>query len=412
MSEILVMTVGGKEAPLLEALSARAWSHVVFVCSTATEGSESSETMAARLAAVAPGTTEVLGVPADDVDAVYAACLRRLHDLTQVDDATVYVNFTGGTKSMSAGLCLAGASRPDVAVELVTGQRRDLVHVRDADMEIQRVHIRHIRLDRALETHLGQWQDFGYAGAARGLADLGREIGSDNPELSARTKRLQNLSQAFDRWDRFEHAAALSVLGSSALKDLDLEAWKTPLALLADRKAWEPIILFDLWAAARRRAAQGRYDDAVARLYRLMEWAASWLVRSRSRTYDPDRPIPRHKLSPAMQDRVKKGDPVYLGLEHMWHLFLEIAPSHPVARFMAESDGHELARMLELKDIRNQSFGAHGRDPVAPRQWEEFADWTEGFMEVLREAIEEMHGPLPEIPEFPRRPSDIPGLAG
>ena len=37
----------------------------------------------------------------------------------------------------------------------------------------------------------------------------------------------------------------------------------------------------DLWRNAERRAVQGRYDDAVARCYRMVEWTAQWLLRTR-----------------------------------------------------------------------------------------------------------------------------------
>ena len=62
-------------------------------------------------------------------------------------------------------------------------------------------------------------------------------------------------------------------------------SWTPLLAALkrltTEDETQEPARLFDLWRNAERRAAQGRYDDAVARVYRLLEWSAQWLLRSR-----------------------------------------------------------------------------------------------------------------------------------
>ena len=102
-SAILVCTVGGSHQPILTALQARRWDLVIFVCTAETERSRGSVAMVEReivvtrstqapvetlpplpvLAGLDRDSWEVLEVPADDPDAIFAALLPRLRALAR-----------------------------------------------------------------------------------------------------------------------------------------------------------------------------------------------------------------------------------------------------------------------------------------------------------------------------------------
>ena len=120
----------------------------------------------------------------------------------------------------------------------------------------------------------------------------------------------------------------------------------------------EPARLLDLWLNAERRAAQGRYDDAVARVYRMIEWTGQWLLRTKLGADTADFAadlLPLHVLAhPDGDGKVK------LGLWDAWQVVkshLKPGPAHD----LIANRGSELRDLLR---IRNDSILAHGFTPV------------------------------------------------
>src|SRR5208283_410335 len=76
-------------------------------------------------------------------------------------------------------------------------------------------------------------------------------------------------------WDAFRHAAAVALArGAKANAWLAGHRLAEPLSRLAAlRREPDFALCADLWLNAQRRATGGRFDDAVARLYRLTEAA-------------------------------------------------------------------------------------------------------------------------------------------
>jgi hypothetical protein len=88
---VLVCTVGGSHQPILTALKARPWGHVVFVCTAAAEGMAASAGMVEQavdrgppipvMAGLDPGRFEIVIVPPDDPDAAFAVLHDKLRAL-------------------------------------------------------------------------------------------------------------------------------------------------------------------------------------------------------------------------------------------------------------------------------------------------------------------------------------------
>jgi CRISPR-associated protein (TIGR02710 family) len=407
-SEILVCTVGGSPQPILTALRLRRWDRVVFVCSAQTPASRSSVAMitdaveilaseprpAQRLepipvqAGLAPERWEILEVPPDDPDVAFGKMTTTLARLRR-DGATIVADYTGGTKSMSAALFLA-ALEVGAELQLVTGQRADLIRVADLTERETAIQTLRVAAAREFERLAAGWQRFGYQEAAEGYERLRNDLkgsGLARDEL-ARFNRAQELSAAFAAWDAFDHKASASRLKKNLYKNLDIGGradWFDLASALArgQDKPWGALHLTDLWHNAKRCAARGRYDDATARLYRFWEAMAQWLLR--------------------VEYRIDTGV-IQTGLRKSWELYLHLRADGAAASFwrrVTEDKRSELDRLNERLVIRNKSILAHGWNTITRAGWDSLSKWTEeGLLQVLACEAQRLGEPY-ELPQLP-----------
>jgi CRISPR-associated protein (TIGR02710 family) len=393
---VLVCTVGGSHQPVLTALKARRWHRVIFVCTSGVHGSVTMVEQAVGAlppipaqAGLDPARWEVAIVPPDDPDAAFAVLVDKLGALARdMAGAEIVADFTGGTKSMSAALTLA-ALDAGLALQLVTGERADLVRVRDRTEQAIAVRTKRIGAAREFERLASGWARFAYQEAAEGLARLWDDLkaeGLSREELRPVT-RAKELSAAFAAWDAFDHKRAAGCLGNGRYKDLAIAGrsdWRNlAAALVREQNApWKAMHLRDLWRNAQRCAARGRYDDAVGRLYRLWEGMAQWLLWADFR------------LDTAV---------VETGLRRSWDLYRHLRPSGEAAAFWQR----EWARLDEKLRVRNYSILAHGGDRVSCDGWNTLSQWTEiGLLEVLAREAERLGEPH----ELPQLPTALPAL--
>ena len=104
-STILVCTVGGSPQPVIGAIQALRPSHIVFLCTQdvpAKKQKGSSDQVPGILAAVEhpDSRANIVIVPPDDPDAVFAAAKAELDRLTKGQHGrAVVADYTGGTKA-------------------------------------------------------------------------------------------------------------------------------------------------------------------------------------------------------------------------------------------------------------------------------------------------------------------------
>jgi CRISPR-associated protein (TIGR02710 family) len=404
---VLVCTVGGSHQPVLTALKARHWERVLFVCSAPTPEARSSVTIvtdaveiagsearpAQRLdpipvqAGLARDDWELIEVPPDDPDSAFSILADRLRALRQ-EGWRVIADYTGGTKSMSAALVLA-AFEAGAELQLVTGRRGDLVRVLDRTEREIAIGTRRVSVAREFERLAAGWGRFAYQEAAEGFTRLWTHLkaeGASRDELR-RLTRAKELSEAFAAWDAFDHKSAAGGFAKSIYKGLAIDGrtdWcDIAAALVREQSApWKALHLCDLWRNAQRCAARGRWDDAVARLYRLWEATAQWLLWADFR------------LDTAV---------VETGLKRSWDLYRHLRPAGEAASFWQR----EWARLNERLLIRNRSILAHGGDRVSQAGWRTLSEWTEnGLLVVLAREAER----LGELHELPQLPTALPAL--
>lgn len=402
---ILFATVGGSHQPIVTAIRAGKPQYVVFFCTdrdpatgrpgsrTQIEGKDLCIRADARdekptlpnipaQCALAPDAWQVRIVPADDMDGAFSAMRDAIGELrARFPDARLQADYTGGTKTMTAALVLA-ALECDAELSLVTGSRGDLLRVADGTQASASASVERVRLARAMQPYLDAWKRFAYAEARAGLGKL---TAPRDSALRSTRDRARDLSAAFAAWDRFDHLAAMKLLDLYApVAAPALAPWYGPLRMLAG----EPLpkrtgrLIWDLWLNALRRASDGRYDDAVARVYRLIEWTAQWLLETRAGLHSAD--LPAEIASEAGIVCGRDGR-FQAGLWSAWQL-VSTRVGGAAAAFVGEHGG----TMLDHLKRRNGSILAHGFAPVGGHDWGMLHEWLEtAFVPMLQDQLRE-----------------------
>jgi CRISPR-associated protein (TIGR02710 family) len=321
-------------------------------------------------------------------------------------DFQVVVDFTGGTKCMSAALALQ-ARRWPCLFSYVGGTYRNKggvgVVVSGAEKIVHSVNPWDALGYQAIEDFVVLFDQGAFAAAAR-LADGAKKLVTREDrkrELSV----LEQLAKAFDAWDRFDHRAAAECLkivekGANDLRAvLGKQKGDQVLDEIADLASHLGELLgssrpgrrhvLDLLANARRRKREGRFDDAVARLYRAIEATAQVRLAEVQGIESTER-VPVAGLPENLRSRLEARSEdgyVKVGLQDAYALLAALGDSVG-AKFRSAGLG-ERASVLS---VRNRSVLAHGFERVS----EELCDRMWRVALDLAEVSEE------ELVEFPR----------
>lgn len=392
--KILLITVGGSHAPILKAIAFHRPDRTIFfvtdrdpltnapgsllqitgkgkVIKARPEDEKPSLPNIPDQAGLSPDQWEAVVVAADHFDECFAKILATGQRLRREwPDAQLVSDYTGGTKTMSAALVTV-AVELGMYLSLVTGPRPDLVGVHCNEL------VRPVSVERLRFSRLQHQLDVAFSAYAfdTALRLLEQHVPSDADMPAYTLYRVQ--CQLFDAWDRFQYQEAFDhfthlnnrlapLMGTqvSALQRLaELErhgvgqSWKCGLAQLVD-----------LWHNAGRRAACGRYDDAVARWYRFLEALAqnTLLIEHGIRTADlsAERDLPEELLPPLTQEGTRPA-----GLFQSYRLLAHLSPDHEVSKMFTEHSG----RLRDLIAHRNHSLLAHGSTPVDQKTWQRVA---------------------------------------
>ncbi|MCY4470240.1 MAG: TIGR02710 family CRISPR-associated CARF protein [Thiotrichales bacterium] len=424
MSDIVLLcTVGGAHQPILRAIESTTPRHVCFFCTdrdpeTGKPGSivqvtgkgdvikahrcDQKPTLPniPTMAGLADERFETRIVPADDLDGAYLAMRTTVAELVHRHPGTQFVaDYTGGTKTMTAALMCAALDSDDIELQLVAGARPDLLRVANGTEQAVVASVARLRLDRAMAPYLGAWRRFAYREAAEGLDGI--RIAADAADRT-RLAFARALSRALARWDDFNHAGALELLENYAARVATSYPSMLPALRLLTRtadKRHDPARLWDLWLNAERRASQGRFDDAVARVYRLIEWTAQWQLRDKLRADTADFPP---ELLPASVDASPGRDGrIKVALWSAWQIVAECTQGP--AQDLIACHGAELRDLLS---IRNDSILAHGFRPVQRPEWERMQRWIrDRFLPILQLLAQESGLIIPpeQLPAEPPR---------
>ncbi|SHL09845.1 CRISPR-associated protein [Rhodothermus profundi] len=279
---VMLLTVGGSPEPLIHAVQHLPpdRSFVCFICSPESrvlvEGDEATDPSIPKAARLESSRYEVtIWKDPDDLTQCVAslfALQRRIRK--RFPGARVVANYTGGTKTMSAALVI-GAVLLGWELQLNVGVRQDLRQVLAGTDVPTRVAADDVLLHLQLQLVREVLDRFDYGAAAAIVRELLHTLSLGGTHR-AQLLRLYQIVKGLADWDRCRYRQALTGFRMAGEQG---SAWLPLLNRLAEQQmmSWEGV--GDLLLNARRRAHQGRYEEAAVRLYRAMTLLAAVQLR-------------------------------------------------------------------------------------------------------------------------------------
>lgn len=371
----MLLSVGGTPEPLLKSIKHH---HPEFVCFFA---SQATNDITTRVRDEMKKTIDIKFVTelVDNENDLLECHQKAVRAVSRIKAGgypkdEVVVDYTGGTKNMSVSLALA-AIEQGYLFSYVGGTRRTKEGVGIVESGHEKMY-----------THLNPW-DFMAVKEKRQVAlffnscqfKACRETLKGLAEYATMRRSLyRKLSHAIDgfyNWDLFRHTEALDSLKKARLEELT-EDNESGVACFASKcqdllPTLELIISrsdkgkrpcremgLDLYANAERRFNEGKTDDAILRLYRLLEMLAQQnLLDCYGINVADVRPeqLPE-QIRQAYMDKYKdpKSGVIKLAQSPAYQLLKEF--NDPLGAAFIEN----AARFADVQLARNNSYLAHG----------------------------------------------------
>ncbi|HEY9159910.1 MAG TPA: TIGR02710 family CRISPR-associated CARF protein [Desulfomonilia bacterium] len=275
----------------------------------------------------------------------------------------IEVDFTSGTKAMSAGAVLSATYNQCQSIKYITGKREGGV-VKDGTEEFRTIIPQAVFSLHDLKLAEQMIYNLRFSPALQIISGINKNTlsASENNRLKA----LKDISSFYENWDIFNHKKAYKKL--SKINWTGFEIFKPEekacelIELLSNNKpeTVRPQLIIDIFNNAVRRSVEGKYDDAVARLYRVVELIAQHILSScyKIKTGDVNiDKVPESRREKLEKTRDKKDNKIKIGLFASYDLLSELG--HESGKIFYENE--QLQGYLKN---RNSSIMAHGLDPI------------------------------------------------
>ncbi len=357
----------------------------------------------------------------NDLQAIYKLVARLVNEITSqysLSASDLAVDFTSGTKAMSAGLVLAAISEGIESFIYVAGERDKEGRVMAGGEQRVNARAALILKERELEKAMALFNYRQFSAVINLVQPIEKKI--KVPEIHNRAKLLRLFAETYQAWDNFDHKMAVEKvdeLGRLKREDegfaSEVEVHKGlskkikyasehlhKLEKESEEKKHSMPILVDIVASAQRRKEAGKYDDAAARLYRALEYAAQ-LRLDEEHDIDDTGKVPEEKVPPALLEDSnhplqRKGAYFKLPLMKSYELLQVKFDDSLGKRFMSEKS--EVEKHLSK---RNDSILAHGVRSLSEEDVDSFYQWLVGF---LSDELDSSFGKMVEKIEFYRFP--------
>lgn len=386
-----IATVGGAPAPLAKSLMHWQPAKAVFLPSEQT-ASQIAEAILPQATeggcALSPGQMDTVPLPdAQDPTSCIQTVVEQVQPkvqewLARGDDFDVVVDWTGGTKTMSAALALVAHRWRNTYFSYVGGTSRTKSGIGTVETGSETV-LQYVNSWESLgysviEDALYAYQHGAYGAGAQRLRSVLGQIDKENQTLKSELSILARFLEGVDAWDKCEYKRAKDAYKVCSVKFNDLKSilpddraralhahirWALPYLQRIEQELGQPSrpLCMDLLANAQRRKAEGRLVDAVARLYHAIEALGQVQLRTAWKM-DASR-ASVSDLPPAMQNewqpRQDEEGYVKLGLQAVYGALAALGDPMGTA-FQAlgwQAKESPLSR-------RNLSIAGHGFEPV------------------------------------------------
>lgn len=401
MKKALIVTVGiseNVENAIFKSLTHHNPGIVLFLVSKASKSTLERSIGDKKIVDLYPH--RIYEVEEEDISGVYFRCKEAIDELLKngFDSSEIYVDFTSGTKVMSAVLASLALLYGLASLTYVTGKRDQNGKVIRGSEIVLGLRPLDILLDMEMRKVIEFITIYQYKAALQIITRI-KEYGVlFDEEKQKRIEELEHLIRGMQSWDLFDHKTALE-----ELKKLDsrlneqiewLKSLRDEIVMHAKKmpelkgKLPTPKLIVDICANADRRAQEGNYDDGIARLYRGIEMVAQYEL------------IRRFKLNPSNIDLDEIGNRradlklryksikessgiIQLGLLECFELLCELDPDSEIAKiYTAKKED-----MKKYLSFRNNSILAHGFEPL---DYEKYMRLRALMISIASSCVEEL----------------------
>ena len=324
---ILVMTVGTGDVtkleetlftPLRKSIATEGWARVILLPSSITE--EYAQRLQQGLEGVEMAIRPLPAGDENDADRAYAHFDAVLAEtLRDVPPGRVVVDFTRGTKAMSAALVLAATRHEVPRLRYITGRRDQRGMVEAGSEDIRSIGTTVVAGHRRIDLARDLMRRGNFPAAEAVLPDLGHVLAGPYPsDLIETAKAVRTATRFYAAWDRLDYATAAQVDLSAPpagdwealwplpavrdwVKALARETARSDSAAMAARLRR---LAVDLLANGERRLRQGQHEDALVRAYRILELIGQ--ARLFDHGLDSGNLDPDHKAVQSLQKDLEK----------------------------------------------------------------------------------------------------------
>jgi len=322
-----------------------------------------------------PANEMVLIMDMNDINSIYEKIKDKIRDLKNSGYGVV-IDFTSGTKAMSASAVLAATSE-SVMLSYVIGKRIGGKVVQGEEQVLSYSPVKGI-VDFQEKTLRELFNAYQFESCLEIVKRVG-EITSD-PKVVEKLSKYRQLADGYSLWDKFNHKQALEILKTFDNSMVNIEENKRILFRMEEGEYKDyRLLICDLMNNARRRLEEGKYDDAVARLYRTIELVAQSVLRTKYDIESGDvevwnlRSRGGVKLEKKYEKLRDKEGKVKLSLKKDFELLQDLGDKAG-KKFLEDST------MNGMLAKRNISILAHGLVPVKKED-------AEGMFEGVKEYI-------------------------
>ncbi|NLC07785.1 MAG: TIGR02710 family CRISPR-associated protein [Syntrophomonadaceae bacterium] len=436
MSKVLVLTVGGSSEPLITSIKRHKPDYVIFLCSAdrvtpvkipgshhtvdgdglpCREWNKEPQPSIVVRAGLKPGEYEkILISNIDSLADCYTSSIQAFARAREkYSDPDILVDYTGGTKTMSAGLIAASLDDSAVQIFLVSGERNDLVKVRNGTQRVLKSNWNPLLWQRRLSVIKRLFSQFNYNECLEVIDQTSPDIVAGSAEDQI-IQVYQSLCLAFSAWDQFDHDGAMRYLevysGYLTNEKVFLgEIIKNKRDYLQNKEARLRLhLVYDIMRNAERRLLQNKFDDAVGRTYRALEMLAQ-ICLFFNRVSINTSCVNIEQLPQELHDKYRKLEMVMnaenpsseensglkLGLFRSYELLADL--KHPLGKLIMDRKN----KLTNLIRLRNESIFAHGLNPIDPGKAREFWEFVVDIIQEFEE-LEKIKHNFTRSPQFPR----------
>ncbi|WP_456487566.1 TIGR02710 family CRISPR-associated CARF protein [Candidatus Alkanophaga liquidiphilum] len=329
-----------------------------------------------------------------DIESIYEDIVSIMRELQDEGFASedIVVDYTSGTKAMSAGAAIAGALSEVETLSYINGKREGGIVVRGTE-KLLPIRPYKILIDNKLKTIKELFNTHQFDACLKLIEDL--KAKTANSEVQEKLAYYEAVCSAYSAWDKFEHERASEILKEVKGEFADNKKFLGKMLKSEDR---EPFLIADLLNNARRRMEEGKYDDAVARLYRTMELIAQYALRKKYEIDSSDVDT-WHLKTLGVGRRVMEKYEALKGEDG--RIRLALRQDYELLKDLGDELGQRFSEDNEMQNLlgkRNASILAHGLEPVSREDAERLLLRVKEYAGVV---VSDLEG-LSTQAEFPR----------